>query len=68
MNEIGRRSCWDLEGVMQAYRSAAAGTVRRLSSALFGEELLAIETAKMVAAEREKMLETKAREIVESQV
>ena len=65
---MGRRSCWDLEGNVQAYRSAAANTVRRLSSALFGEELLAIETAKTVAAEREKMLQTKARETCESQV
>ena len=67
-DEMGRRSCWDLEGNVQAYRSAAANTVRRLSSALFGEELLAIETAKTVAAEREKMLQTKARETCESQV
>lgn len=68
MNKMGSRSCWDLEGVVQAYRSAAANTVRRLSTALFGEEQLAIEAAKTVAAEREKMLQTMARETYESQV
>lgn len=57
-----------MEGVVHAYRSAAVDTVRRLSSALFGEELLAIEAAKTVAGEREKILQTKAREIFESQV
>lgn len=68
VNEMGSRSCWDWEGVVRAYRGAAADTVRRLSSALFGEELLAIEAAKAVAAEREKMLQAKAREMCESQV
>lgn len=68
VSEVGCRSCWDSEGVVQAYRSVAAAAVRRLSSALFGEELQAIETAKTVAVERERMLQTKARETFESQV
>lgn len=61
-------SCWDSDVVMQAYRSAAAGTVRRLSSALFGQELLAVEAARTSAAERERMLEGRARALFESQV
>lgn len=53
---------------MQAYRTAAAGTIRRLSSALFGRELLAVEAARASAAERERMLEGRARTLLESQV
>lgn len=53
---------------MQAYRTAAAGTVRRLSSALFGQELLAVEAARTSAAERERMLEGRARALLDSQV
>ena len=53
---------------MQAYRTAAAGTVQKLASALFGRELLAVEAAKTSAAERERMLEERAKELFESQV
>lgn len=60
--------CWESESVLQAYRTAAARTVRRVSSALFGRELLAVEAAKTSAAERERMLEGRARELFDSQV
>lgn len=53
---------------MQAYRTAAAGAVRNLASALFGRELLAVEAAKTSAAERERMLEGRAKELFDSQV
>ncbi|CAN0002103.1 unnamed protein product, partial [Pylaiella littoralis] len=61
-------SCWESDAVMQAYRTAAARTVRRLSSALFGRELLAVEAARTSAAEREMMLEGRARALLDSQV
>lgn len=66
--EMYFKSCWDSEGVVQAYCNVAAAAVRRLSSALFGEELQAIEAAKTVAVERERMLQKKARETFEDQV
>lgn len=60
--------CWDSEALIQAYRSAAGVAVRRLSSALFGQELLAVEAARASAAERERMLEGRANALFESQV
>lgn len=60
--------CWDSEALVQAYRSAAGVAVRRLSSALFGQELLAVEAARASAAERERMLEGRANALFESQV
>lgn len=60
--------CWESDAIMQAYRTAAAGTVRKLASALFGRELLAVEAAKTSAAERERMLEERAKALFESQV
>eukprot|EP00903_Cladosiphon_okamuranus_P017080 g15739.t1 len=60
--------CWESDAIMQAYRTAAAGTVRKLASALFGRELLAVEAAKNSAAERERMLEERAKALFESQV
>ena len=42
--------------------------MQRLSSALFGQELLALETARTSTAEREKMLEERANASFESQV
>lgn len=60
--------CWESNAIMQAYRTAAAGTVRELASALFGRELLAVEAAKNSAAERERMLEERAKALFESQV
>lgn len=71
-NELGSTAagtcCWESDAVMQAYRTAAAGTVRKLASALFGRELLAVEAAKSSAAERERMLEERAKALCQSQV
>ncbi|CAM9499013.1 unnamed protein product [Ectocarpus sp. 4 AP-2014] len=61
-------SCWESDAVMHAYRSAAAGAVRRISSALFGQELLAVEAARASAAERERMLQEETRAFLDSQV
>ncbi|CAN0370235.1 unnamed protein product, partial [Ectocarpus sp. 13 AM-2016] len=61
-------SCWESDAMMHAYRSAAAGAVRRMSSALFGQELLAVEAARASAAERERMLQEEARALLDSQV
>ncbi|CAN0515907.1 unnamed protein product, partial [Ectocarpus sp. 8 AP-2014] len=61
-------SCWESDAVMHAYRSAAAGAVRRMSSALFGQELLAVEAARASAAERERMLQEETRALLDSQV
>lgn len=61
-------NCWDSDAILQAYRVAAARTVRRLSSALFGHKLLAVEAARTSAAQREKMLEGRAQALLESQV
>eukprot|EP00752_Nemacystus_decipiens_P012178 g10796.t1 len=60
--------CWESDAIMQAYRVAAAGTVQKLASALFGRELLAVEAAKTSAAERERMVEERAKALFESQV
>lgn len=60
--------CWDAEPLVQAYRSVAGDTIRRLSSSLFGDEILAVEAARTAAEEREKMLEERARVLFESQV
>lgn len=64
----GGACCWESDAIIQAYRTAAAGTVRKLASALFGRELLAVEAAKTSAAERERMLEERAKTLFESQV
>ncbi|CAM9274881.1 unnamed protein product [Ectocarpus fasciculatus] len=61
-------SCWESDAVMHAYRSAAAGVVRRMSSALFGQELLAVEAARASAAERERMLQEETKALLDSQV
>lgn len=61
-------SCWEADAVMHAYRSAAAGAVRRMSSALFGQELLAVEAARASAAERKRMLQEETKALLDSQV
>lgn len=53
---------------MHVYRSVSGGTIRRLSSALFGEELLSLTAAKTAAAEKERMLESRAEALFEAQV
>lgn len=42
--------------------------MQRLSSALFGQELLAVEAARVSAAERERMLEGRVKTLFEAQV
>lgn len=62
------RSCWESDSLMHVYRSVSGGTIRRLSSALFGEELLSLTAAKTAAAEKERMLESRAEALFEAQV
>lgn len=56
------RSCWDSDALMHAYRSVSGSTTRRLS-----RFLLSVEAANAAAAERERMLEGRAKALLEAQ-
>lgn len=60
--------CWDSEAVVKAYQSAAGGEIQRLSSALFEQALPSVEAARILAVEREKRPQRRARASLESQV